>query len=66
MAVGTKAAEESSLSAAAFVSAARTAIGQFYPNEIHFSSFYKNHRCPDGFSGFAFFQPPSDRRPFYL
>ena len=27
-------ATESSLSAAAFVSTARTAIGQFYPNEI--------------------------------
>jgi hypothetical protein len=39
VAEGTKASEESSLSAAAFVSTARTAIGQFYPNEIHFSSF---------------------------
>ena len=33
-----KMAEESSLTPAIFVSADRTAIGQFYPNEIHFSS----------------------------
>jgi hypothetical protein len=41
VAEGTKAAEESSLSADAFVSTARTAIRQFYPNEIHFSSSFK-------------------------
>ena len=36
-----KMAEESSLTPAIFVSADRIAIGQFYPNEIHFVFFIK-------------------------
>ena len=38
-----KMAGESSLTPAVFVSADRTAIGQFYPNEIHFSSFLEEY-----------------------
>ena len=58
MAEGTKAEEESSLSADVFVATAQTVIGQFYPNEIHFSSFYNSKALdPDG--------PFSGRSPFF-